>query len=143
MPRRRPDKGASSPNIRLKQPDRSSPAPNKETLLELAKNRGLFEETNNSSQTNNDATPHEEADPPIGRLGEAILWSISIAMLHLTFDVLVQHQYAKEISWWEIVTRSSQAFGGQFSASCHLNICDSAELILSHSSPLLYVASSP
>jgi hypothetical protein len=112
MARRRPDKGASSPNIRLKQPDRSGLTPNDETLLELAKKRGLLKETSNLSQTNNDATTNEEADPPISRFGEAVLWSISIAMLHLTFDVLVQHQYAKEISWWEIVTRSLQAFGG-------------------------------
>jgi hypothetical protein len=112
MARRRPDKGASPPNICLKQPDRSGPSLNDETLLDLANKRGLLKQTSNIAQTSNDATRIEEADSPIGRFGEAVLWSISIAMLHLTFDVLVEHQYAKKISWWEIITRSVQAFGG-------------------------------
>ena len=120
MARRRADKGATSPNIRLKQPDRSAPDPNHETLLDLANKRGLLAKTSsNFSPASKDATASEDADPPIGRFGEAILWSISITMLHFTFDVLVQHQYAMQISWWEIATRSFQAYGG--SSSCYVS----------------------
>jgi hypothetical protein len=115
MPRQRPPKGASARNIPLQQPDRSRPDISQETLFDIAEKRGLLKETNSTSTQANDGFTRESNDPAIGRLGEAILWSISLAMLHFTFDVLVQHQYAVEISWRKIFTTSLQAFGGYLS----------------------------
>jgi hypothetical protein len=114
MQRQRPPKGASARNIPLKQPDRSRPGISQETLLDIAEKRGLLKETNGISIQADDAITREINDPPIGRFEEAILWSISLAMLHFTFDVLVQHQYAVEISWRKVVTTSLQALGGEF-----------------------------
>jgi hypothetical protein len=114
MQRQRSPKGASARNIPLQQPDRSRPGISQETLFDIAEKRGLLKETNGVSIQADDATTGEINDPPIGRFEEAILWSISLAMLHFTFDVLVQHQYAVEISWRKVVTTSLQALGGEF-----------------------------
>ncbi|KAI2636288.1 hypothetical protein GGS26DRAFT_487834 [Hypomontagnella submonticulosa] len=40
---------------------------------------------------------------------DAILWSVSLSMLHFTLDVLVQHQYAISIIWPQIIIRALQA----------------------------------
>jgi len=119
MPRQRPPKGASARNIPLQQPARSRPDISQETLFDIAEKRGLLKEKNGASILANDGFIEESNDPPIGRLGEAFLWSISLTMLHFTFDVLVQHQYAVEISWRKIVRSSLQAFGGEFSTFAH------------------------
>jgi hypothetical protein len=114
MPRRRPEKGATrSPNITLQHPDRSAPNPSRETLLDIAEKRGLLKEEESAAGDGDNAGADEEVDEPIGRFGEAVLWSISLAMLHFTLDVLAQHQYAVEISWWSITTKSLQAFAGK------------------------------
>jgi hypothetical protein len=112
MPRQRPPKGASARNIPLRQPDRSRPDISQETLFDIAGKRGLLNETNGASLQAEDGLAGESTNPPIGRLGEAILYSISLAMLHFTFELLVQHQYAVEISWPKIFRTSFQAFGG-------------------------------
>jgi hypothetical protein len=113
MARRRTEKETASPNIRLKQPNRSAPDPNHETLLDIANKRGLLKESDKAVENGNNTTSEEDNNPPIGRLGEAILWSISLAMVHLTFDLLVQHQYAVAISWTDIALHSVQAFGSK------------------------------
>lgn len=110
MPRR-VSKKASPTTIPLKQPDRSGPDPSNETLLDIAAKRGLLkEEANKESQ---EGSTDEPLGAQVGRLGESILWSISLAMLHFTFDVLAQHQYAEEISWGELFVRGAQAGGGK------------------------------
>jgi hypothetical protein len=114
MAHRRGKKEAFSSTVPLKQPDRSGPDPSRETLLEIASQRGLLKANKGSSDDGDDTD--EQLDPPIGRLGEAILWSMSLAMLHFTFDVLAQNQYAVEISWPSIVTKSLQAFVGKLEA---------------------------
>jgi hypothetical protein len=119
MPRQRAPKGASARNIPLQQPDRSRPDISQKTLFDIAEKRGLLKEKNGASIQANDGFAGESNDPPIGRLGEAFLWSISLTMLHFTFDVLVQHQYAVEISWRKIVRTSLQAFGGEFFTFTH------------------------
>lgn len=43
---------------------------------------------------------------PIGPVGNAIFWSISLAMIHFTLDVLVFNQYRQEIEWWSIFQRT-------------------------------------
>lgn len=100
-------KGAHK-TVRLGQPDRSGPDPSRETLLDIASKRGLLNTNDRSEQSREDVL-----DPPIGRLGEAVMWSISLAMIHFTFDVLVHNQYAVEIKWPNIFKQSFQAFAGK------------------------------
>jgi hypothetical protein len=52
--------------------------------------------------------PAGEEDP-IGPLGNAILYSISLTMLHLTLDVIVYSQYREDIIWSEIFKRAATA----------------------------------
>ncbi len=104
--------------LKLKQPDRSGPT--EDTLLKLAQDRNLFEEAEKKQRANkrkvtggnedeDDATisPHAEF------LMETSLWSVSLAMLHFTLDVFVQHQYAMTILWNSIIWRSLQALLGK------------------------------
>jgi hypothetical protein len=95
--------------FRLKQPDRSGPDPSQQTLLDLAEQRGLLK--TQPSEKFGDEEPEDEG-PLVGRLGESVLWSLSLTMLHFTLDVLVSHQYAMEIEWPAIMTRAAQAFPG-------------------------------
>jgi len=47
-----------------------------------------------------DSTPEGEVsfdDDPIGPFGNAILYSVSLSMLHFTLDVIVYSQYREEI----------------------------------------------
>lgn len=94
--------------IKLKQPDRSGPDPSRETLLKLAEQRGLLNIPQDASKDETEATGDEE--PLIGRLGESIFWCISLTALHFSMDVLVAHQYAIDIEWDKLITRSLQAF---------------------------------
>jgi len=96
--------------LKLAQPDRSGPDPSRETLFDIAEKRGLLSSNNGHHARHENADNEEPVDPPVGRLGEAILWSTSLTMLHFTFDVLVANQYAVEISWPKIITRAAQAF---------------------------------
>ena len=95
--------------IKLKQPCRSAPDPSHETLLDLAEKRGLLRTQNEPRDGLG-----EDGEPLVGRLGESILWSISLTMLHFTLDVLVANQYAVEIKWPAIITRAGTAFPGMF-----------------------------
>ena len=47
----------------------------------------------------------ETDSDPVGPLGQAIFFSISLAMLHFTLDVLVHQQYRQSIDWDMIVQR--------------------------------------
>ncbi|KAI0597619.1 hypothetical protein F4775DRAFT_593304 [Biscogniauxia sp. FL1348] len=112
--------------IKLAQPDRSGPT--EATLLQFAQERKLFEKADKKQKKNrrsNDRGQGDDADgddddddddddraalsPRAERIMEALLWTVSLAMLHFTLDVLVQHQYAIDISWPQIVRRSIQA----------------------------------
>jgi hypothetical protein len=95
----------NDPKIKLKQPNRSTPDPSHETLLDMAEKRGLLK-----TQEDLQDGLGEDGEPLIGRLGESILWSISLTMLHFTLDVLVANQYAVEIKWPAILTRAGTAF---------------------------------
>jgi hypothetical protein len=48
-----------------------------------------------------------DGDEPIGPIGDAIVWSSCLSMLHFTLDVLVYSQYAQEIVWRAIATRTA------------------------------------
>jgi hypothetical protein len=117
MPRRRRDKSPSG--IKLKQPDRSGPS--EQTLLDLAQERGLFDkakEKQDSLRAKSSAGTHAVEEPAeplpliVERLFETLLWTVSLSTLHFTLDVLVQNQYAVDISWPKITIRAGQAFLG-------------------------------
>ena len=129
MVRQRKEKGT---NHRLKQPDRSGPDASQETLFEIAEKCGLLKaqqerqtgldgssqayKTQNAAAVSGEAS--EEDEVLVGRLGDAVLWSISLTMLHFTLDVLVTHQYAVEIIWPTLMTRSVKAFPSISFALC-------------------------
>ncbi|KAL2075139.1 hypothetical protein VTL71DRAFT_81 [Oculimacula yallundae] len=100
--------------IPLAQPDRSGPS--QATLLDIAEQRGLlktYDGQPDTSSLENRIRFTEEADKEalVGRVGESVLRSISLTMLHFTMDVLVVHQYgADNIVWRDIVWRTVQAF---------------------------------
>ncbi|KAK3076503.1 hypothetical protein LTS18_012831, partial [Coniosporium uncinatum] len=45
-------------------------------------------------------------EDPLGQVGEAILYSFTLSVLHFTLDVLVFQQYRQEIEWQEIIFRT-------------------------------------
>ena len=125
MARNRKTKPESADAIPLIQPDRSGPSG--DTLLKFAQDQDLFEQAKKREAVlrKQAGKPAREDDvsgkrdlaetavtPEAERFLEALLWSVSLAVLHTTFDVLVQHQYAIEISWHGIVLRSLQALCG-------------------------------
>ncbi|KAH8600038.1 hypothetical protein B0O99DRAFT_503687 [Bisporella sp. PMI_857] len=103
MARQRKDH--KEPKIKLKKADRSGPDPSQQTLVELAEQRSLFKKAEAHNGTGSD-----DGEALIGRFSEAVLWSFSLSMLHATLDVLVTHQYAVEIVWQDIISRTVQAF---------------------------------
>lgn len=115
-------KSRNDPRIKLKQPDRSAPL--EKTLLELAEQSGIL----NNAKLQSSNTPHHdsqkaedggdgEADVGVSRFGEAILWSLTLAMGYFTLDVLVANQYAIAIEWKELLGRVGRAWPGIFSSS--------------------------
>lgn len=123
--------------IELKQPDRTGPS--KQTLLDLAEQRGLFNKaqereesirakiTPAASAASAPADDAEPLPPVVERIFETLLWTISLSTLHFTLDVFVQNQYAAEISWPKILGRTGQAFLGT-SYSRHLLRFDASRL---------------
>ncbi|ELQ43065.1 hypothetical protein OOU_Y34scaffold00174g30 [Pyricularia oryzae Y34] len=108
--------------IELKQPDRSGPSD--KTLLDIASERNLFRQADEKQRENDlkkhgwsavaaaDTTEEGEAEslsPQAERILDTLLWGVSLAMLHFTFDVLVQNQFAMEITWPKVFTRAFQA----------------------------------
>ncbi|KAI1206573.1 uncharacterized protein F4807DRAFT_463519 [Annulohypoxylon truncatum] len=95
-------------DIKLAHPDRSGPS--EETLVKLAEDRNLFKQAEQHKGKQLDEIDDEEPlSPRAERIMDAILWSVSLSMLHFTLDVLVQHQYAVSIEWPRIVIRTMQA----------------------------------
>jgi hypothetical protein len=132
----------SPANLKLKQPDRSGPT--EKTLLELAEERGLWDQVRKREQElgkkavpipiprppknadDDDGGDDEQDDeddgedddgelsPAADRVLDTLLWSVSLAMLHFTLDVLVHHQYSVDRIVWPIVWRRfGQALFGE------------------------------
>ncbi|KHO01195.1 uncharacterized protein MAM_00196 [Metarhizium album ARSEF 1941] len=115
---------AGAANMKLRQPDRS--APTEKTLLDLAEERKMFQQARQREKemakakrtqgTACDDDDDDDDDPTLSpraeRVLEAALWTATIAMLHFTFDVLVQNQYGQEISWADVCTRTARAWLG-------------------------------
>ncbi|KAF2971308.1 hypothetical protein GQX73_g2229 [Xylaria multiplex] len=103
---RKERKGAE---IKLAQPDRTGPSD--KTLLDIAQERNLFDQAdrhpaNRHKRSNSEDDDDGKLSPTADRILETLLWTVSLAMLHFTLDVLVQHQYAIDISWPQIATRA-------------------------------------
>lgn len=125
MARKRRERSPS--DLKLKQPDRSGPT--EKTLIQLAQERGLFDEAKKreeiiakksavvtSRQPSDDEEGSEEAGlpPSVERVLETVLWTVSLSMLHFTFDVLVQHQYSIDrVVWSRVLMRFGQALLGE------------------------------
>ncbi|KAL4732317.1 hypothetical protein ACLX1H_001332 [Fusarium chlamydosporum] len=104
MARQRKEKSVK--DIKLEQPDRSGPT--KETLVDFAKGRDLFAEADRRQRELDGEGPL--LSPRTERILETLLWTGIIAMLHFTFDVLVQRQYAMDLDWLLIVQRTLRAW---------------------------------
>lgn len=131
MARQRREKATTT--IKLAHPDRSDPT--EETLLQMAHERGLFQQADADprNKTTSKSTPAAESDseddaadadadaddtgelsPTAERIMDSLLWTVSLAMLHFTLDVVVQHQYGIDIDWHAIILRALQAFAGMY-----------------------------
>jgi hypothetical protein len=116
--------------IPLKQPDRS--APTHKTLYDIAAERNAqlkggqpfkraegqsYAEPNVVTTTINPdgslSLPAETENPdedPIGPFANAILFGVTLTMLHFTLDVLVHNQYRQSFDWKMISNRTLTAF---------------------------------
>ena len=129
MARQRRERPNKDGPVKLKQPDRSGPS--EKTLLEIATEKGLFEEAKRKQAANDRAAgklvkvrddsesededdEEEKMSPTAERFLEMLLYTVSLSMLHFTLDVLVQHQYAIDsVQWHSVVLRALQAFFGE------------------------------
>ena len=105
------------PEITYKKPDFDAPrVPGTKTLYEIAAERqaelekeGFYDKYEDKYAHGENAGDHQfwssPEDEAIGPMGEATVWSISLAIFHFTLDVLVFHQYRQSIEWGEIVKR--------------------------------------
>jgi hypothetical protein len=120
MARKRAEK--SPADIKLKQPDRA--APTEQTLLQLAEQRNLFQEAQKRQEALGKSKPaskdEDDAEgpalsPTAERILETLLWTVCLATLHFTLDVLVHHQYAisgDQIPWATVSKRTGVAWLG-------------------------------
>jgi hypothetical protein len=100
-------------NLILKHPDRSGPQG--KTLFELAEERQ--KELDKAKPAGWNAKAKEAAasasapaeEVAIGPAGDALLYATSMAVLHLTLDVIVYSQYREDIVWAEILKRAGAA----------------------------------
>ena len=103
----------NSVNMILKHPDYSGPKG--KTLFQLADERQQELDKSKPGYSrpvgSQASTAHSTADDEavIGPLGDAILYSTSMAALHVTLDVIVYSQYREEILWNEIASRAGTA----------------------------------
>jgi hypothetical protein len=110
--------------IPLAQPDRSGPK--SKTLYELAAERqaeleasGFYKDeakrkSGPNGEDNSQFISSADDDEPIGPLGDALVYTISLASVHFTLDVLVFNQYRQDIVWDEIVWNTLRMLPGLF-----------------------------
>lgn len=121
-------KAKEEPVIKLAHPDRDGTKIDGKTFIELAEERQLMQQADAKIAANkakagpaptatriprpSDPDEDDVLSPQAERVIEAALWTVSLAMLHFTFDVLVQHQYGEEIIWPSVIWRAIQAWCG-------------------------------
>lgn len=100
-------------NILLQHPDRAGPKGKTlfdlaaERQVELDKQNGVVRPPPVSDVAKDPSASTEQVS--IGPLGDSILYSLTMAGLHVTLDVLVYSQYREDIVWPEIITRALTA----------------------------------
>lgn len=97
-------------DIPMKQPDRSGPK--SKTLFELADERqALLDKGQPFDSKYEDGQVRDEEgnvlSSPLGPFGDAVFFTLTLAMLHTTLDVLVFNQYRQEIEWQPIFSRTA------------------------------------
>ncbi|KAG6125987.1 hypothetical protein E4U38_004204 [Claviceps purpurea] len=69
----------------------------------------------NSNRAKNSKSNSDNDEPLISpraeRILDAALWTVTIAMVHFTLDVLVHNQYAREMEWSAMAVRTCRAWG--------------------------------
>lgn len=90
----------------LKHPDYSGPKG--KTLFQLAEERQQ-ELDRKKSGGRSSSTTEDAEEAGVGPVGDALLYSTSMAALHVTLDVLVYNQYREELVWGEIAGRAAKA----------------------------------
>ncbi|KAK3066469.1 hypothetical protein LTR53_017177 [Teratosphaeriaceae sp. CCFEE 6253] len=97
-------------------PDRSKPKT--KTLLDLYEDKkALLDQGQPFDPKHTDGLIRDEGGnildaglgggEPIGPLGQACFWAMTLGMLHFTFDVLVYNQYRQETEWPPIFKRTA------------------------------------
>ncbi|KAF1921468.1 hypothetical protein BDU57DRAFT_535124 [Ampelomyces quisqualis] len=94
----------------LEHPDRSGPKG--KTLFELAEERQKELDKSkpvgwNAKAGNTTSSAPAAEEDAIGPVGDAVLYSTSMAVLHLTLDVIVYSQYREDILWGDIFKRAA------------------------------------
>ncbi|KAG6110240.1 hypothetical protein E4U14_002878 [Claviceps sp. LM454 group G7] len=65
----------------------------------------------NSKRNSNIDNDEPLISPRAERILDAALWTVTIAMVHFTLDVLVHNQYAREMEWSAMAVRTCRAWG--------------------------------
>ncbi|KAI6784781.1 uncharacterized protein J7T54_007874 [Emericellopsis cladophorae] len=112
-------------DVPLSHPDRSGPKG--PTLLDIAQEKNLFAQATAreralkaEKQASGDEIDGQTLSPQAERVLETLLWTLTLALLHLTFDVLVQHQYGTEVEWSSVSLRTARAWIASVVAGCYL-----------------------
>lgn len=108
----------STPKIKMAKPDRSKPQT--KTMLDMYdEKKSLIDQGQPFDSKYKDSKVRDEGgnileaglggpdDEPIGPLGNAVFWSMTLSMIHFTLDVLVYQQYRQEILWGAIFQRTA------------------------------------
>lgn len=109
---------SSTPKIKMAKADRSKPQG--KTMMDLYDERqslinqgqpfdSKYKDNKVRDEGGNilEAGLGEPDDEPIGPMGNAVFWSLSLSMIHFTLDVLVYQQYRQEILWGAICQRTA------------------------------------
>ena len=95
--------------IPMLQPDRSGPK--SRTLFDLAEERQAQMDAgqpfNKHFQVDDQGRILDEPSDPLGPVGDAIFFNLTLAMLHFTLDVLCYSQYRQDIEWAPIAKRTA------------------------------------
>ncbi|KAK5122110.1 hypothetical protein LTR85_004356 [Meristemomyces frigidus] len=105
----------STPKVGMEQPDRSGPKG--KTLLDLyEEKKAILDQGRPFDAKHEDGLVGDEGGnifdaglgdgEPIGPVGQAVFWAVTLAMLHFTLDVLVYNQYAMDVLWPAIFKRT-------------------------------------
>jgi hypothetical protein len=94
----------SSVEIKFAHPNRSKPKT--KTLLEIAEEKRAQLEKEHPDKLKS-SIPEDE-DESLGPLGESIVYSVALSIIHFTLDILVFYQYRREIEWKEIFFRAAR-----------------------------------